>query len=93
MDLFERFRCVTGFYFLLKKFPERLGIQEQPFDFVGDPEAEGSTTASGVASIAAIDTQRPDDFVPCVLGRVAFEVAMSIQCPTASAMGARRALD
>ena len=53
-----------------------LSGKEQLFDFVGDPDAEGSPTARGPMSVTAEDTSGTHRFVPLMILIIATQKAV-----------------
>jgi hypothetical protein len=50
-----------------EKLPQTIGGKVQVFDSVGDPDAEGSATASGSMPVTAKDTCRTNRFGPLMI--------------------------
>ncbi|MAD80198.1 MAG: hypothetical protein CMJ50_05040 [Planctomycetaceae bacterium] len=65
-EALERLPPIAGEDGLPEKLPQAVGVQEESFDFVGDPQAEGSSAASGTIPIAAEDTPSTD----CLLAQM-----------------------
>ena len=52
---------------LVKKCPELLGTEEESFDFVRNPHAEGASTSGGSISVATEDPSCADGFLAKVV--------------------------
>lgn len=75
---------------LFQKRPQAVRGQEQAFDLVGRPKAEGSTAASRSISIAAIDTCRANRFLKLVFLVVATQKTVPDEVPHPFAMRTSR---
>ena len=58
----EGFAFVPGRGSLIEELPELCGREEEPFDFIGDPDAEGSPTALASSTVATKNAVCPDRF-------------------------------
>ena len=86
----ERLQFTAGFYHLLEKLPQVVGGEEESFDFVSDPNAEGSSTAVGPISIVAEDTPRADSFPAQLVLVIATQKPVSNQASDLFAMRTSR---
>ena len=74
----EGFAFVPGRGSLFEELPELCGRKEEPFDFIGDPDAEGTSTALSSSTVATKNAVCPDRFSANVLPLETFEDSMSV---------------
>ena len=87
VELAKGLQFVVGADGTLEKPPELVRAEIQPFDLVGNPNAEGTTTPAGTVSIAAEDASGADRGVLDVSLLEATDETVPIEGPGHFAMG------
>jgi len=88
----ESLQLIAGEDGLLEKRPQAVCVQKESFDFVGDPDAEGSPAAGRPPPIVAEDTPGADGFPTQLLLVIAPQKPVSNQASDLFAMRASRRL-
>lgn len=79
VEAFEGTSFVTGRGGVSEELPELCRGEEEPFDFVGEPNAEGSSTALVSSSVATKDAVGANGLASRVLALEGLEESMSIE--------------
>jgi hypothetical protein len=88
VEVFEGTSFVTGRGGVSEELPELSCAEEEPFDFVGEPNAEGSSTALVSSSVATEDTVGTNGLAARVLALEGLNESMSIERPDVLAVRA-----
>lgn len=81
VEAFEGTSFVTGRGCVSEQLPGLCRVNEEPFDFVGEPNAEGSSTALVSSSVATEDAVGANGLAARVLVLESLKESMSIECP------------
>jgi len=90
LEALESLAFIAGEDGLPEKLPQAVGGQQQTFDLVGAPNAEGSSAAGGAIPIVAEDPPRADRFPAQMQGVIASQKAVADQVSNLFAMRASR---
>jgi hypothetical protein len=93
VEAFEGTSFVTGRGGVSEELPELSCAEEEPFDFVGEPNAEGSSTALVSSAVATEDAVGANGPASRILVLESLEESMSIERPDVLAVRAGRELE
>lgn len=88
VEAFEGTSFVTGLDGVSEELPELCRVEKEPFDFVGEPNAEGSSTALVSSTVATEDAVGANGLAARVLVLEGLKESMSIQRPDVLAVRA-----